>query len=697
MALLSPARLAAYRGAVPQMLGDPIVTTTTLAPGYAYEIALPQTKNVASWTVQFLRDGVVFQTSQEVPAWEAGGTASTAGYIFTTADVTHVISAIAIAVPVDPALTIDPIALVGVTVSSGGAVTWPAAIDPALVTWAQRDAGVVAGNGRGRAVFSSAIVPNPTGFRLCIYRGQLSADGTLPVYPEFVREFTAAPPVGLSLVPGGVWDPSGGAPFGASDGITLLWKRVSDGILQRMQWGGQDWLLSYQARSGTTTGGGVQPTADVTLGSASIAALTAALNSLPAKGGWRADSEGPYYIIDCPTADYGAFNFSGRVAAADNGRVIIRSQDRANTGAKFRSGQMVLAQGIEFHFCSLDRTGQPQTAVMVNMRASRRCGFRWCDVNFGPNVRNNLAQGWVAQVGTGFDLWVDSGQVAWDPVFFMNYIHGAADKGIVPAGAQRTRIEANVFADMSSDDIQCGELTNYGQFIKNWGSRRRFPTWSAADGWAHTDFIQFNSKNAATPGNSFIGNVLMTNSPVGSWSPNQGIFGSGSIMTNSHVEDNIILTNTPNAIMFAGTAGMAGNRVMRNTSIRLVDDLRFETLHSALVTWGGLAEYTRNVACMTPYEATLIGGDGLKIIMNPTTRDYTASLAYYTNPRATAAGFYDLRPPVGAVTHWGAADGVRQGAANRFKQVLVDGDYPKEGPAAAAWKAQYDPGNLITS
>jgi hypothetical protein len=44
-----------------------------------------------------------------------------------------------------------------------------------------------------------------------------------------------------------------------------------------------------------------------------------------------------------------------------------------------------------------------------------------------------------------------------------------------------------------------------------------------------------------------------------------------------------------------------------------------------------------------------------------------------------------------------AAGGQPLGAYERFRDVILHGAYPKVGPAAAAWKAWYDPKNQITS
>ena len=92
--------------------------------------------------------------------------------------------------------------------------------------------------------------------------------------------------------------------------------------------------------------------------------------------------------------------------------------------------------------------------------------------------------------------------------------------------------------------------------------------------------------------------------------------------------------------------------------------------------------------------ATGMGPNGLNIVMK--VGAYDASLAYYTNPRM-ASSFYDLRPVAGAVTHWDYAKGQPIGAYGRFRDVILNGVYPKIGPAATAWKTWYDPKNEIRS
>jgi hypothetical protein len=49
------------------------------------------------------------------------------------------------------------------------------------------------------------------------------------------------------------------------------------------------------------------------------------------------------------------------------------------------------------------------------------------------------------------------------------------------------------------------------------------------------------------------------------------------------------------------------------------------------------------------------------------------------------------------VTHWSYGAGTPIGAHQRFRDVILGGAYPKVGPAAAVWKASYDPKEQIAS
>ncbi len=142
-----------------------------------------------------------------------------------------------------------------------------------------------------------------------------------------------------------------------------------------------------------------------------------------------------------------------------------------------------------------------------------------------------------------------------------------------------------------------------------------------------------------------------------------------------------------NSISAGGTA--KNNRALFNTALRVID-YHGNTLDESRMTIAGLVEAQRNVQC--GYAGAGIG-NGLNIVMKK--GDYSASLAYYTNP-AMSASFYDYRPVAGKPTHW-AYSGDKQGAFDRFQAVIERGEYPKTGPAASAWKAWYDPANQIKS
>ncbi len=356
----------------------------------------------------------------------------------------------------------------------------------------------------------------------------------------------------------------------------------------------------------------------------------------------------------------------------------------------FTKIQMRQCKNIYFESIKLDWPYANAGAMGIDMSSSAYCGVSYSDLYFGPTTRNGLAQGWVVNCFRGINLW-QYGSGAVNPSYctiHMNYIHGGVDIGIYTGNSTYLTISENVFANINGDDMQLG-YTRWSTFLNNWGSREKYPGWDTG-GWKHTDFIQTVSKTVDTPGNQYIGNVMMK----GRWTSYQGqaLFGNGSILSKHLFENNIILTNSVSGIMYAGSDACHDNVGRYNTCLRLVDDLHFTNLHYTQIRLPGATTISANVQCSSSGDPSA-GADGLNIVMKPS--DYSASLAYYTSPTMTAS-FYDLRPVPGKPTHW-AYVGAKVGAFQRFYDVIVLGKYPKIGPAAAAWKASYDRANQISS
>ena len=508
------------------------------------------------------------------------------------------------------------------------------------------------------------------GFELCLYSGLV--DGI---------DYTGWRRV---MQPGEIYTTNSSMKVGSVCHNVLFWRRVADGA-----WAEASNAVVFEIAGLKPAGPkdpSENPAANQTLAAGTQAALKSALDARVASG------SAAEWIIDLPAGDYGNINLDDYKLP---GKTILRSQNYPSTGAKFRRIQMRRAKNIQFQFINLDRGGQGYTDRAIDVGGVDHCGFSYCDLNFDTtHTRDEWGNGWVKKTGWGIWMYRDD-DTRTSPSNFtlhMNLLHGMADCAVYTANSDLCTFSENVFVDICGDDIQLGHTTN-SLFLNNWGTRRKYPTWNPKTGWKHTDFIQTNSKTNDTPGNTYIGNVLMK----GIWEgitgiPSQGLFGNGSMLSGHLFENNIILTNTPNAIMYVGQTEMYNNRLRNNTTLRLVDDFSFSSLKEAKVQCGGAIELSHNVQCGLSGSGTM-GADGLNIVMK--SDNYDASLVYYTSPRM-GASFYDLQPVAGKPTHW-SYEGDKLGAWARFQDVIVNGKYPKVGPAAAGWKASYDPQNQITA
>jgi hypothetical protein len=534
--------------------------------------------------------------------------------------------------------------------------------------WTAAEVRDAAPAGRRRVTIPAAAAAE--GFEVCLYSGAADGLGN----PSWRRV----------MQPGESYVTGSSMKVGSTCHNLLFWRRVADGA-----WAPASNPVVFEIKGlapvveePATPG---FPAANQRLAAPTQAALKAALDARAASG------SAAEWIIDLPAGDY------GNLVVDDvrlPGKTVLRSADLPSTGAVFRSIQMRRAANLHFEFIHLDREGKGYIGRAIDVGGASGCGFSYCDLNFGTSkVRDEWAKGWAPTTGWGIWMYRDDATLTNVSAFtlHMNYIHGLADCAVFVTNSTRSVFSENVFADISGDDIQLGQATHC-QFINNWGTRKKYPAWNPNTGWKHTDFIQTNSKLFDTPGNSYIGNVLMKADWQGiTGIPSQGLFGNGSKLSGHLFENNIIVTSSPNAIMYTGQPEMHGNRLRNNTTLRLVDDFHFVKSHEARIKCGGAVEFERNVQCALLGAA--VDASGLQIPMR--NGNYEASLAYYVSPRM-ASSFFDCRPVEGQPTHW-AFDGERQGAWARFQDVIVNGRYPKLGPAAAGWKASYDPLNQITA
>jgi hypothetical protein len=545
----------------------------------------------------------------------------------------------------------------------------------AETAWSVRELRETAPAGR-RVASVAADLEAPEGFELGWYSGPAEGLGN-PGWRRIMR-------------PGEAYTTGSSMAVGATCHNQLFWHRVADDA-----WAPASDAVVFPIR-GLQTGPAEPlpgfPQADQTLAAATGAALLEALEARIAGG-----SAEPW-VIHLPPGNYGALNLDDRQLP---GKTVLRSADYPSTGAEFTSISAERARNIEFEFVKVSRAGRGFIDYPVNLSGARHVGFRYSDIDFGEVVRNAHPRGWVPAATWGIRIWTDelTKTRPQDITFYMNHIHGPATKGVYIASADRVRFEENVFEDIGADDVHVGGATFFLDFVNNWGSRRKWPLWSPTGGWEHTDFIQLNTYPNPTGwirDVNFVGNVVL----VGEWDPSattpaQALFAGQTRAERIVYDNNIISANSPHGITLGILAGVTttGNRARYNTALRVIDDFRFKTHHEVKISVPGSVETTRNVIC------ALAGariGDGLVIPMQGgDAPDYTASRDYYTNP-ATYASFYDYRPVAGQPTHWAFA-GDRQGAFQRFRDVIEGGKHPKLGPAAAGWKASYDPRNQIAS
>ena len=430
-------------------------------------------------------------------------------------------------------------------------------------TWSAHEVRDLAPAGRRRIAIPDV---GAEGFELCLYSGLAGGID----YANWRRV----------MQPGEVYTTNSSMKVGSTCHNVLFWRRVADGA-----WAAASNAVVFEI-AGLDPTGPVSPPPPTTpefpaanqrLSAATGAALKSALDARIASGS-AAD-----WTIELPTGDYGSINLDDYQLP---GKTILRSANVPSTGAKFRQVQMQRAKNIEFQFISFDREGQGYIGRAIDVGGCTSCGFYYCDMNFGTSkIRDQYNTGWVPTTGTGLWMYRDdvTGTNVSDFTLHMNYLHGLADCAVLVANTTQSIFSENVFVDISGDDMQLGRAT-YCRFINNWGTRKKYPAWGTKFGWKHTDFIQTNSKSFDTPGNEYVGNVLMKSDWEGiTGIPSQGLFGSGSIISDHLFDNNIVVTNSPNAIMYENVSGMKNNRLINNTTLRLVDDFHLVNAHTATI------------------------------------------------------------------------------------------------------------------
>jgi hypothetical protein len=322
------------------------------------------------------------------------------------------------------------------------------------------------------------------------------------------------------------------------------------------------------------------------------------------------------------------------------------------------------------------------------MHPTTDCGLEYSRVHFGPIVPSSGKQGWDPNVLYGIRVYGQG--TATGLRLHMNLFSGPCDQSVYLNGLFDSEISDNVFENVGGDCIHMGWGSRV-KFLRNWGSRAYYPRWEVNGGWYHSDFIQINAQNTTCEDLVYHGNVQMFGPAGVQGPPLQAIFASKSHGKGWDYEGNIICSNSVHGLSCGPSGQFTDTRARKNTVLRCIDAPGNQ--HSVQVMLAGAVELNWNVQCALAGNRGM-GANGINIVMRDS--DHTASLAYYTAPYRDSS-FYDLRPVEGQPTHWNYSGGQPVGAYERFRDVILHGAYPKIGPAAAAWKAWYDPKNQITS
>ena len=249
------------------------------------------------------------------------------------------------------------------TVEAAAITGFPAPITD--TAWTVREVRDVAPAGRRRVEISPGA--GVEGFELCWYSGP--ADG---------RENTDWR---RAMQPGESYTTNSSMKVGSACYNLLFWRRVEDGAWEVASNEVVFDITGLEALPPPPDPMGQFPAANQTLMTASAAALTSALE--------RPHRQRHHRHVDHRSADgdYGNLSLNDYRLP---GKTILRSANRATTGAKFRSFSMQRAKNIEFQFVNLDRVGQGFRQYPIDLSGAEKCGFRYCDIDFGENVRNNL-------------------------------------------------------------------------------------------------------------------------------------------------------------------------------------------------------------------------------------------------------------------------------------------------------------------
>lgn len=709
-----------YRQTPPSWNTVPTLSASTTPPkaGTVFTAGIPSTTGVTIITTTFYRTWDDGDTLEEIVGttslYTVGSGDPDPSYQAVAGDVGYSIMARMTAnIATLPVIDTDLSAEVEEDVSGTVVPT----LDTSKIVVEQRDWNDTTAIGRSSFTIVSDMPAFDAGWELLVARQSTATPQ--PSLAKTLLELTGSSQDTRPLT----WNPNNGQPANAIDYFFMWWRQTGDPTLYPVEYipdGATDPVpFSYQVliqNTSTTpppTSTDVDdfPTANQTLSAGTNAALMAAINARIASGSTAT------WIIDCPPGNYGFINIDGKVLP---GKTYLRGQGLGAYTFKCTGGSGIGAQNITFQFLFTDRTGLPMAGDFSNCwsfgtTATQNVAFEYCDFYAGPSVlqtsanepdSRNWNRGYHYGVENMISLQQPSGGVSRFRVY-MSSIRGACQRGIYLGGTVDSEFSDIVFVDIGGDDIQSGHQTSRCVFKNLWFSRYKFPkaviTSTGRLDWTHTDSVQFDSPTPADS-NQHIGNVLM----MGDWAsrqggfvrtaiPMQGPFGRPACMTNGFWDSNIILTNTPNGILYKNDAGgLFGNATRQNTLCLLADNFTHQSHSSCIISLPGTVAYADNYMNRSDsgeVHGTGGTGPGQTMYVNTTqTAKGAANALYYGSP-TMGATFYEFRPVSGRPTHWQypqTATAVRKGAWERFRDIIENGAWPQVGSARTYFQSMFD-------
>ena len=421
------------------------------------------------------------------------------------------------------------------------------------------------------------------------------------------------------------------------------------------------------------------PAADVTVSS------LAAMNSQLATWDGQTLTEDKY--LDIQAGSYGKIDLAGYDFSPQ--RVYIRGASKTTQNVTITGVEFDDCKNITVQFFKTDRTGAgPGGYIVYFNNLSSRCEVEYCDIQGDSTATPSVADKSKYCIR-------ETNACSFNAVRHCLIRHHVV--GLYTQG-DNLAFEFNQFHGINSDDVKFGD--GFGlTFNRNWFSANKGPNLTGIND--HIDWLQ-GLGNAGHTDLTCVGNVgikgpLTTGAISGK--ALQGLFVDDGQMTRVSMTQNIMVTNN-GGVKFGSDVAAAGgssNIVSRNTCIFPADDTTNGYTCTANVAFG-TGDYNLTVIATG---GSILGANsyGIEVGTSTANADYSEYVDWLTGGVVNnGATIGEIVPVVGSGAHWNDTDPV--GAAERFREIVVDGLHPGNSPnatLAAVWQSTYNSDGAITS